>query len=135
MANVEGTSRHLPSSSEHEDRPSTRALALSTQISEQDMSNNNEEPTQVLDEVIVRSSSANAFRRSSSPIEDTTVALETVSSRASRPIPQQKDDCGFTKEEIIAMLAEYRGGEVGLAGRSRTGLLGLLKFYEVSAVL
>lgn len=134
-ANVEGASHHALSSIEHEDHPSTRVLAVSTQTSEQGIPNNNGEPIKVLDEIIVRSSSLNALHCSSSPIEDNRVDLETVPSRAARPIPQQEDNCGLTKEEIIAMLAEYRGGEVGLAGRSRTGLLGLLKFYEVSTVL
>ena len=134
-ANVEETSHRLPSTSEHGDHASTQALAVSTHMSEQGMSDNNVEPTQMPDRAIAGSSSSNALHCSSSPIENNKADLGTVSSHATRPIPQQKDDPGLTKEEIIAMLAGYRGGENGLADRSRSSLLGLLKFYEVSAVL
>jgi hypothetical protein len=132
MANVEGTSNHLPSSSKHEDHPSTRALAVSTQSSEQGMPDNNVEPTQVLDEVIVGSSPSNALRRSSSPIEDDKADVELGHSDA---IAQNRGYNGLTKQEIIVVLAGYRSREEGLASLSKGELLSLLKFYKVSAAL
>ena len=134
-ANVEETSHHVPSSSEHEKHPSTRALAVPTQTSEQGMLDNSVEPTQVLDRVMVGSSSSNALHCSSSPIEDKTVDLETVSSRAIRPITQDRDFNGLSKQEIIVILAGYRSGEEGLASLSKNELLSLLKFYKVSDML
>jgi hypothetical protein len=131
-ANVEDTSHHVPSSSEHEDHPSTRALAVPTQTSEQDMSDNVVELTQVLDRVIGGSSSSTALHRSSFPIEDNKADVELGHSNA---IEQNKDYNGLTKQEIIVVLAGYRGHEGGLAGLQRKALLSMLKFYEVSAEL
>lgn len=130
--NVEETSHHLPSSPEHEDPLSTRALAVSTQMSEQGMSDNNMKPPQALERVVGGSSSSNALQRSSSPIEDNNLSVEPDHSHA---IVQDRDYNGLTKQEIIVVLAGYRSRQEGLASLSKKELLSLLKFYKVSAVL
>lgn len=49
------------------------------------------------------------------------------------PAPTQHDYAeGLDVEEIIVMIAVYRGRDDGLAGQSKKSLLGLLKHYEVS---
>jgi hypothetical protein len=123
-ANVEDTS-YLPSSPEHKNSHSTGNLAASIRTSEQGMTNNNMEPTPAYERVMV----------GSSPIEDNKVDLEAISSRTIRPITQDRDFNGLSKQEIIVILAAYRSREEGLASLSKKELLSLLKFYKVSDVL
>ncbi|KAL7776536.1 hypothetical protein CFE70_006952 [Pyrenophora teres f. teres 0-1] len=49
--------------------------------------------------------------------------------KTSTSIDQHEQD-GVTVDEIIAMIAGYRGHDKGLAGQKRKSLLALLKYYE-----
>jgi hypothetical protein len=50
--------------------------------------------------------------------------------RTSSPAPVNTQN-GLSKEEIIIMIAGYRGHDEGLAGQNRRSLLSLLKHYEI----
>ena len=53
-------------------------------------------------------------------------------SRQQTPAPSSStDQDGLTVEEIIVMIAGYRGHDRGLTGQSQRSLLSLLKHYEV----
>lgn len=131
MANSEEVAQHLPFSPEHEDRSSPQALLVSTQVSDQGVDNNDLEPTQVSERTIAGSHSPTQLHRSNSVIEDNKPDVEFLSSRVASTGTQHH---GLTTQEIIVVLAGYRGHEAGLAGLRRKALLSLLKSYEVSAV-
>jgi hypothetical protein len=130
-ANTEEVAQHLPLSLEHEDRSSPQTLLVSTQISDQGVDNDDLEPTQVSERTIAGSPSPTQLHRSNSVIEDNKPDIEFLSSRVASTSTQHH---GLTAQEIIVILAGYRGHEAGLAGLRRKALLSLLKSYEVSAV-
>jgi hypothetical protein len=131
MANSEEVAQHLPLSPEHEDRSSPQALLVSTQVSDQGVDNDDLEPTQVSERTIAGSPSPTQLHHSNSVIEDNKPDVEFLSSRVASTGTQHH---GLTTQEIIVILAGYRGHEAGLAGLRRKALLSLLKSYEVSAV-
>jgi hypothetical protein len=61
----------------------------------------------------------------------------------SRPATRQEsiahtaatEDEGLSTEELIIMIAGYRGHDKGLAGQSHRSLMTLLKHYEVPPLL
>ena len=131
MANTEQVTQHLPLSPEHEDRSSPQALLVPTQTSDQGVDNDDLEPIQVSERSITGSVSPTQLHRSSSFIEDNKPDVEFLCSRVASTSTQHH---GLTTQEIIVILAGYRGHGLGLAGLRRKALLSLLKSYEVSAV-
>ncbi|KAH4400484.1 hypothetical protein HBH92_232170 [Parastagonospora nodorum] len=59
------------------------------------------------------------------------VPTEPVSQQQTLTPPASTNQDGLTTEEVIVMIAGYRGHDRGLAGRSQRSLLSLLKHYEV----
>ena len=131
MTNTEEVAQHLPLSPEHEDRSSPQALLGSRQASDQGVDNDDLELIQVRERTIAGSPSPTQPDRSNSVIEDNKPDVEFLSSRVASTSTQHH---GLTTQEIIVILAGYRGHEAGLAGLRRKALLSLLKSYEVSAV-
>ncbi|KAH5159734.1 hypothetical protein HBH69_060220 [Parastagonospora nodorum] len=58
------------------------------------------------------------------------VPTEPVSQQQTLTPPASTNQDGLTTEEVIVMIAGYRGHDRGLAGRSQRSLLSLLKHYE-----
>lgn len=129
-ANTEEVSRSLPISSEHADPPSPQALFVSTQKSEEDVLYSDIKPTQVHEGAVAGSPSASRLHHSGSAIEDNEADYEVVYSRV---VPASKHHHGLTAQELMVIVAGYRGHEGGLAGLQRKALLSMLKYYEVSA--
>ncbi|KAG9199642.1 hypothetical protein G6514_008303 [Epicoccum nigrum] len=127
MANTEDVAQHLHLSPEHEDRSSPQALLVSPQISDQGVDNEDLEPPQVSERTIASSPSPTQLHRSNSVIEDNKPEVEFLCSRIASTSTQHH---GLTTQEIIVILAGYRGHESGLAGLRRKALLSLLKSYE-----